>query len=564
MHDHHLTAEDRDAAFWYSFHPDDRKALLPQVLTKHPFQPLDIPFPFEDVFDCACGAFAYKEHLSFRPCEQEFEPWRTSRRYPSPSYTSDPQLPSLFSPSPSESRYTTTPSATKDEPRPKSKTKPSTPIVTEPEHEATHSITPTSRSMSLLASLCTNVVPESEPQNASSMSEPPPMSSIQPDTVSLVPSCHINIPKPECMPPNLPMSPISSCTNTVPEPELIPSLLSTLLPLPSKSSISSTDLEHVPSPVRSATEVLPRPECEHSTSLSLISLAPSPSPIDSPPAPLLSCEFPPILLSHSLVLGDLELKSSLFPVDIALEQTLGVTPNEVTSVTSMPPSAIARLVLPTSHSLSDHSHAFSHPFLTIEVSSLNHDLPSSPGKLVPIVPAPSLKASNIPSAHSSPSQPPHEFMQEDSLSDSLEGSLTIPTPVHSTPPHRPPGLAHEGSFLLPVDITPVNLFSSLFEITSAPILPALLSSNEQVSSFVTTAVLLSTVVFILSTISTYAHRFWSNKGVSSTRISIPSLGSNVTHRPQFVQSAARPAQLVFDPGGLVWYYHHPRMLMKAS
>ena len=39
-------------------HPVDREILWPRVLAKHPFQPLDIPFPYEDVFDSTCAAFA--------------------------------------------------------------------------------------------------------------------------------------------------------------------------------------------------------------------------------------------------------------------------------------------------------------------------------------------------------------------------------------------------------------------------------------------------------------------------------------------------------------------------
>ena len=58
VHSHHLTEESRNSAFWYGFHPVDCEILWPRVLAKHPFQPLDIPFPYEDVFDSTCAAFA--------------------------------------------------------------------------------------------------------------------------------------------------------------------------------------------------------------------------------------------------------------------------------------------------------------------------------------------------------------------------------------------------------------------------------------------------------------------------------------------------------------------------
>ena len=69
VHEGHLTEEGRDSAFWHSFHPDDRRALVPRLIALHPFQPLDIPFLFEDVFRCAKGAFAYEEPHTFWPQE---------------------------------------------------------------------------------------------------------------------------------------------------------------------------------------------------------------------------------------------------------------------------------------------------------------------------------------------------------------------------------------------------------------------------------------------------------------------------------------------------------------
>ena len=65
IHTGHLSEEDRDAAFWCGFHPVDHEALRSRLHGKHPFQPLDISFPFEDIFGYTCGAFSYEEFFSF-------------------------------------------------------------------------------------------------------------------------------------------------------------------------------------------------------------------------------------------------------------------------------------------------------------------------------------------------------------------------------------------------------------------------------------------------------------------------------------------------------------------
>jgi hypothetical protein len=128
VHSGHLTEKDCDIEFWYGFHRDDRDALWPRLVASYPFQPHDIPFHFEHIFDCACRVFSYGEHLSFGPQEQEFESRNVTRRlprYPSSSYTSDPQLPSSFLPLPSEFQHTPAPSAMNDKPEPEPNTIPS-------------------------------------------------------------------------------------------------------------------------------------------------------------------------------------------------------------------------------------------------------------------------------------------------------------------------------------------------------------------------------------------------------------------------------------------------------
>ncbi|KAH9013583.1 hypothetical protein EDB84DRAFT_1568583 [Lactarius hengduanensis] len=54
----HLTAEERDIAFFYGFHPDDRTKLRLCLISKAPYQSNHHPFYFEDVFTSACAAFA--------------------------------------------------------------------------------------------------------------------------------------------------------------------------------------------------------------------------------------------------------------------------------------------------------------------------------------------------------------------------------------------------------------------------------------------------------------------------------------------------------------------------
>ncbi|KAH9050405.1 hypothetical protein EDB83DRAFT_2629985 [Lactarius deliciosus] len=54
---HHLTAEERDVAFFYRFHPDDRTKLRLHLISKAPYQSNHRPFYFEDVFMSACTAF---------------------------------------------------------------------------------------------------------------------------------------------------------------------------------------------------------------------------------------------------------------------------------------------------------------------------------------------------------------------------------------------------------------------------------------------------------------------------------------------------------------------------
>ncbi|KAH9012531.1 hypothetical protein EDB85DRAFT_2296656 [Lactarius pseudohatsudake] len=81
VHAGHLSEEERDAAFLYGFHPEDRKVIQPRLLGKNPFQPPDIPFHFEDVFVCARAAFAY-DGSSFWSHVKQFQSPSVRREQP--------------------------------------------------------------------------------------------------------------------------------------------------------------------------------------------------------------------------------------------------------------------------------------------------------------------------------------------------------------------------------------------------------------------------------------------------------------------------------------------------
>ncbi|KAH9169821.1 hypothetical protein EDB89DRAFT_2193605 [Lactarius sanguifluus] len=53
-----LTEDYRDVMFWCGFHPDDRVLFFPLLEVKCPFQPEELPFNYEDVFEVACIVLA--------------------------------------------------------------------------------------------------------------------------------------------------------------------------------------------------------------------------------------------------------------------------------------------------------------------------------------------------------------------------------------------------------------------------------------------------------------------------------------------------------------------------
>ncbi|KAN0141825.1 hypothetical protein V8E53_000287 [Lactarius tabidus] len=400
-------------------------------------------------------------------------------------------------------------------------------------------------------------------------------------------------------------------------------------PIPSSpSSISSTESECLPSPLRSATEVQAETECERSafpSSMQSLVLGDqesgsSLSPVNnisfsaSEPSPeqgLESCEAT-ITLASELLEDSNTGSIPLYPTSRLQERTIRVTPSKVMSMpeslAASPPLEVSNApvrVLPNSKSQevtlgvtphkvmpevtslptsaksslhSDRSHVSPRPLSTVEISSSNHDPPSSPSKVLPVPP---LDASlNVSSPRSSPSQPPPGLVQDDLLSDSLEDSLTIPIHSHSTPLQRPLGIIRDDSVLITLEVTlaptspavPSILQQRLLEVTHPEVsstlvphlhftsLPSPLSSSARSARFdfpfilVTIAVLFSALLDFSVIIPTHARKFQrKNEHISNDRNDITMRGNTFDFAQlfQLVQYKPHAVRFVFDPGGLV-------------
>ncbi|KAH9163468.1 hypothetical protein EDB89DRAFT_557480 [Lactarius sanguifluus] len=286
VHAGHLSEEERDAAFWYGFHHEDRHVLWPRLLSKNPFQPSNVPFRFEDVFGCARAAFAY-EDSSFWSHVKQFESPSVRREQPvvepaprgahsfravtcavgrpasntetttipdelPPSSQSHViQLPSSSSPSASESQQTLAHSVTLDQPEPA----PTLPTTLRPSASfSTPSHTPTL----VYSATDSDPIPASTPPSFSLI---PPAFPTPTHTDSLarsdveISSLH---PLSSIMPAST-MPPISSDFDYLPSATVdqsAPTLTSTPA---SSSSVSSTFL---PSPVSIRSEMNSQPEPE--------------------------------------------------------------------------------------------------------------------------------------------------------------------------------------------------------------------------------------------------------------------------------------------------------------
>ena len=71
VEDNRITEEERDTAFWYGFHPDDREKLSSRLFAKMPDQLWDRPFGMNDVFKTACIIFANRPFLPIELQERQ-------------------------------------------------------------------------------------------------------------------------------------------------------------------------------------------------------------------------------------------------------------------------------------------------------------------------------------------------------------------------------------------------------------------------------------------------------------------------------------------------------------
>ncbi|KAH9036250.1 hypothetical protein EDB84DRAFT_1577837 [Lactarius hengduanensis] len=503
VHAGHMSEEERDTAFWYGFHPEDRKVIQPRLLGKNPFQPPDIPFHFEDVFVCARAAFAY-DGSSFWSHAKQFEPPSIRCEHP---YSDLPH--SLISPS--ESPYTQAPSVTVDQPetapmlsttlRPSASfptpdlqlPSSSSPSVLESQHGLVHSVT----------------VDQPEPAYTLSATLPPSDS-----------------------PPSHTSTLVLSATDN------------DLIPAPTFSIPSST---FFPSASEDQLEPEPAPTFPISTStLRPSAFSPSPTHTHS--------------LAHVIADGNPEIPSTSSPTPAPFTMPISSDFEYLPLVTlDQPEHASLSAITPTSPSLPSPSLTLEftddvRELLALPLTPLSTSLArsedstslSSPTKPPPSETLTSMPAHSLPSLRPSPvlATPASSYHPESSLlslgetipflSASLEVPPIAPISPHSTPPQRPPGskTVDSDSFLL--EITP-SLASSVpqqsqelslvYEAASAfaprPSLlhssPLLLSSGPSsvrfnfAFVFITTEVLVSTLFDILATTFTLAHKYWSKQ-----------------------------------------------------
>ncbi|KAH9178278.1 hypothetical protein EDB89DRAFT_2064059 [Lactarius sanguifluus] len=574
VHAGHLSEEERDAAFWYGFHPLDREVLQPRLLGKNPLQPPDIPFHFDVVFSCARAAFAYHDYFP--------SPWSHAMQFEPPSLRREQPV---VEPAPrdaysfravtcaiaSNAETTTTP----DE-LPPSLQSPDTQLPSsssssalESQHGLVHSVTldlpetahtfsstllpsasPRSHTPSLVYSATDNdpisaptfpittstLLPSVSPTPSHSHSLAPLAADEPPEILSTFPSPSIT-PAPFSMP----MSDFEYLPSvTVDQPEHTPTLSSTP---PSSSSISST---FVPFPVRSAMNN--QPESEHeaaSTSmsvpllslplstlhpLSLLSSTSLPSPVTS----ATDDQPEPESMSVSVISTKLEL--SLRALPFPPDQKLDLPPRALSPPPDwllVPPiSSSALLSLP----LPEMSTLDSLPLI------LSPDQSSSSSRSLSQLSRPCELESSTPISAADVVTLSHPELSESSqdefipfLPASLEAPPIAPVSPASTSP-RLPGLETVGSDSFPFEIAPPIASSVPRRGCQEPSLPhevqsikppalapcpSLFHSSGSLRrtparfgfalALVTMAVLISTFLNISATVSTFVHKYWSKQ-----------------------------------------------------
>ncbi|KAH9044889.1 hypothetical protein EDB83DRAFT_2677265 [Lactarius deliciosus] len=507
VHSGHLTKEDRNAAFWYGFHPEDREVLWPRLLGKNPFQPSDVPFHFEDVFVCARGAFAYgnpfppwlyeqqfqspsvrREQLVIEPILRDAYSFRavmcaiTSNaettgnldELPSPPQsTPQPQFPSS-SPSTSEPQQTQAPSVTLDQP--------------EPAHTFSSTLLPSASPLSHTPSLVylasdSDPIPASTPPSFSltpsafptpthtdslahsdaEISSILPLSSIMP--TSTIPSVSSGF---QCLP---------SATEDQSEPEPVPALFASVPTLPfapshvrstadndsiftsTPPSSSPTSSTFVPFPVRSAMNNQPESEHEAASTVLLLSLPLSTlhplSPLSSTslPSPVTSAtddQPEPESMSMSVISTKLELSPRALP--FPPDQKLDLPPRALSPPPDwllVPSSTLSSSPLQEISSLGSGPLASPSPdqpsSLSESLSQLSRPCELESSTLVSAADVVTLSHLELPL---SPGEPVLF------LPSSLDAPLNAPISPHPLPSQRPPGPETVGSDSFPFEIAP--------------------------------------------------------------------------------------------------------------
>ncbi|KAH9170473.1 hypothetical protein EDB89DRAFT_2188133 [Lactarius sanguifluus] len=583
LHTGHLSEEERDAAFWYGFHPDDREVLWPHLLGKNPFQPSDIPFHFKDVFVCAQAAFAYDGSSFWSHVKQFQSPSvRLTRTVTSNTETSNlnklpspPQsTPQLQFPSSSllalESQNAPAHSATLDQPEPV----PTFSITVSTLHPSassspthTHSLTP----------LAAADVPEisSTHSLSSTASIPSPTTSISSDFECL-PSAMVDQPKfkpkPVCLSSitptspclRLPFTPSLVCVPADDDPEIAPTLLHSIPSTPYAPSLASSATDSDPISTStppssslisstflpSVTEEQPEPELESMPSI-------TPSSTFAPIPPSSSTFLPSPVSMRSAMNSQPKIESALvsksaIPLsidhvpEIASAPGLSLHPSEVPANLAPSPSTFELLsVLPASSDF---------PPVSVSPSLVLGDLE------LEFSPTASCAVGTIPLSS------PQSFESMSSLHEPspilpapLKTSMTVPVLPNLSLPQRPPR------------IKMLDLDSSPLEVTSAPTSPAIpfvpqsqeLPTVHEVSStfappltlspplrlscsgliyfnfvlaLISTAVFISTLLNISKTLSTFTRKLWSKNQDSQNSTPGYKTGNDLAHRLQLRQN----------------------------
>ncbi|KAI9437403.1 hypothetical protein BJY52DRAFT_602411 [Lactarius psammicola] len=568
VHAGHLTEEDRDAAFWRGFHPEDCKVLWPRLIGKNPIQPPDTPFYFEDVFHCARAAFAYDgASLSWSP-EYQFKPSSVRREQPVAEHVSrdtcgprevsravvsnaemesthsssellspptpDPQLPTSSSLSTSELQHPHTRSATVDQPEDDAPTFsiPSSTLLPSTSSVPTPSLPPS----------VADDYPEHAPtfSNSSLSTLPPSASPTQSISHSLARSAADDVPEVTSAPPSSfsksfdpeRMTSVRMAIDDQPEPEtapisLIPQELDspTCAPLPPSEPPSRLAVDHAPSPLT----------------------------FDSSPVLPASSQLPASLLLP-LVVGNLEFEYvPPSAVDVVPPSSPEPSPSSLSEVILHTPDANPRTrapILPFGATLFDSDpRAFEMTLARASSTVLSNVQPVSP----PI----KISLNVFISPHSSPQQ---------SLGVTPDGSVTspletAPAPASPSIPSVPkqvptaqwllylvPQLLQEPSLVYEASSTPASRFSHYS--------PPLRMSGSRSAHFdfaliiVTTAVLVFVFPNVLATFLSHARKFGNkNKDLSDRQNSNLKTGNMFAQRLR-LQYTQHGKRFVFDPGGL--------------